>query len=232
MILSTAALSLVPFLSLLTPIFAAPAPTATKNSPATLVKRYSADDATDPAKVKEWMGENIDPENFVFYSDSSVGAPMAKAFCDANDEGGYKYFWYIFDDQFSQDFGGADPNADTEIAKSCSQAMGEYAKGDTRVFNHAGASSTSFWLTIELPALQSNSDVTAIFTMKDSTTDPDDHDSDLKNDAANCDCNEDSCTATSAPCCANGSCTGKREAVRSLETVFKRALAGAGNLIV
>ena len=135
---STTALSLLPCLSLLTPIFAAPAPTATKNSPPTLAKRYNADDATDPAKIKEWMGENIDPDNFVFYSDSSVGAPMAKAFCDANDEDGYKYFWYIFDDQFSQDFGGADPNADTEIAKACSQAMGEYAQGDTRVFNHAG----------------------------------------------------------------------------------------------
>lgn len=135
---STTALSLLPYLSLLTPILAAPAPTATTNSGPTLVKRYTADDATDPAKVKEWMNRNIDPINFVFYSDSSVGAPMAKAFCDANDEEGYKYFWYIFDDLFSQDFGGADPNADTEIAEACSQAMGEYAEGDTRVFNNAG----------------------------------------------------------------------------------------------
>lgn len=207
------------------------------------------------------MTEEIDPENFVFYSDSTVGQPKAKAFCDANEEEGYKYFYYIFDDAFSQAFGGADPSADTEIAKACSQAMGEYAQGDTRVFNHAGgelsllyispsyasllpngdnlhartkpttensantASDSSFWLTIELPALQSNSDVTAIFTMKDATTDPDDHDSDLKNNAATCSCTENGCSATSSPCCANGSCTGKRDAVRTLETVFKRALS-------
>lgn len=102
------------------------------------MKRYNADDATDPAKIKEWMSEEIDPSNFVFYSDNAVGAPQAKAFCDANEEEGYKYFWYIFDDAFSQAFGGADPNADTAIAKACSQAMGEYAEGETRVFNNAG----------------------------------------------------------------------------------------------
>lgn len=136
LLLTTTALSLLPFLSLLTPILAAP--TATTSSPPTLVKRYNADDATDPAKIKEWMSEEIDPSNFVFYSDNAVGAPQAKAFCDANEEEGYKYFWYIFDDAYSQAFGGADPNADTAIAKACSQAMGEYAEGETRVFNNAG----------------------------------------------------------------------------------------------
>lgn len=87
------------------------------------------------------------------------------------------------------------------------------------------ASSTSFWFTIELPALQSNKAVTNIWDMEDNTTDPDKHKTGLKNDAATCSCTESGCTATNSPCCAKEGCTGKRDATRTLETVSKRAMA-------
>ena len=72
---------------------------------------------------KQWMAEEIDPEILIFYSDNRVGRPMAKAFCDANKEEGYKHFYYIFNDAFSRTFGGADSSAGTEIAKACNQAV-------------------------------------------------------------------------------------------------------------
>ena len=116
-------------------IIGAPAPNP---QPFKLVKRYDLDDATKPDKIKEWMNDNIDNTNFVFYSGNEVGQPMAKAFCDENDEEGYKYFYYIFDEAFSQAFGGADPSSQTDIAKACSVAMADYAEGETRVFNDEG----------------------------------------------------------------------------------------------
>lgn len=110
-----------------------------------LMKRDSADDATDPAKVLAWMYDNVDlePDRAVFYSGNIVGQPMAKAFCDENEEDGYKYFYSIFDQDFSDAFGGADPSADTEIARACSKALAEFVTGEVRVFNDAGGK--VFW---------------------------------------------------------------------------------------
>ena len=68
--------------------------------------------------------------------------------------------------------------------------------------------------------------------MEDNTTDPDKHKADLKNNAATGSCTKNGCTATSSPCCANGSCTGKWDAMRTLETVFKRAMAETGGNMV
>ncbi|KAL9104903.1 MAG: hypothetical protein Q9163_000220 [Psora crenata] len=172
--------ALLPLLTSLLTIANA-APTATTNPP-TIVKRWSADDATTPSNVVTWLGDNVDLDgNAVFYSGSNVGKQMAQKFCDENEEDGYKYFWYIFDQQFIDDFGGADPNQDTEVAKSCSIAMGQYATGETRVFNDAGAAPGSFWLTYEKPELMNNADVTHIWSMNDDTTDPNKHDGgDLK----------------------------------------------------
>lgn len=130
----------------LSTVSAAPSPTPTDDGPATpvlgldLMKRNSADDATDPAKVLAWMHDNVDlePDRAVFYSGNTVGQPMAKAFCDANEEDGYKYFYSIFDQDFSDAFGGADPSADTDIARACSEAMADFVTGEVRVFNDAG----------------------------------------------------------------------------------------------
>lgn len=127
-------------------VSAAPSPTPTDDGPATpvlgldLMKRESADDATDPAKVLAWMYDNVDLEadRAVFYSGNTVGQPMAKAFCEENEEEGYKYFYSIFDQDFSDAFGGADPSADTEIARACSKALAEFVTGEVRVFNDAG----------------------------------------------------------------------------------------------
>ena len=108
--------TLVPLLTVLTPLLAAPTPSSTS-----LTKRYSADDATDVGLVKEWMTANLDPgDPYVFYSDSSVGQSMARAFSEANEEEGYKWFYSIFGDDFTEEFGGADPSADTDIARACS----------------------------------------------------------------------------------------------------------------
>lgn len=136
-------------------VSAAPSPTPTNDSPATpalsldLMKRNSADDATDPAKVLAWMHDNVDlePDRAVFYSGNTVGQPMAKAFCDENEEDGYKYFYSIFDQDFSDAFGGADPSADTEIAKACSKALAKFVSGEVRVFNDAGGKILQFLYT-------------------------------------------------------------------------------------
>lgn len=141
--LSSAVTIVAAFLST---VSAAPAPTPADDGPATpvlrldLMKRNSADDATDPAKVLTWLNDNIDlePDRAVFYSDKNVGQAMARTFCDENEEDGYKYFYSIFDQDFSDAFGGADPSADTEIAKACSKAFAEFATGEVRVFNDAG----------------------------------------------------------------------------------------------
>ena len=90
--------------------FVSAIPTPTSDDHPTLVKRSELEDANDSAKIKEWKGKNVDNDNFVFYSGSAVGQPMAKKFCDENEEDGYKYCYYIFDDQFSLDFGVADPS--------------------------------------------------------------------------------------------------------------------------
>ena len=127
-------------------VSAAPSSTPAKDGPATpvsgldLMKRGSADDATDPVKVLAWMYDNVDlePDRAVFYSGQNVGQPMARAFCEENEEDGYKYFYSIFDQDFSDAFGGADPSADTEIAIACSKAMAEFVTGEVRVFNDAG----------------------------------------------------------------------------------------------
>lgn len=138
MYLTNSLTALLPFLPAFIAITGA-LPTATTNPPPTIVKRWSANDATTPSNVVKWLGENIDLDNnAVFYSGVDTGKQMAQKFCDANSEEGYTYFWYIFDAAFIKDFGGADPNQDTDVAKSCSQAMGEYATGETRVFNDAG----------------------------------------------------------------------------------------------
>lgn len=141
--LSSAVTIVAAFLST---VSAAPSPTPTDDGPATpvlrldLMKRNSADDATDPAKVLAWLHDNIDlePDRAVFYSDKNVGQAMARTFCDQNEEDGYKYFYSIFDQDFSDAFGGADPSADTEIAKACSEAFADFATGEVRIFNDAG----------------------------------------------------------------------------------------------
>ena len=71
-----------------------------------------------------------------------------------------------------------------------------------------------------------------IWDTEDNTTDPDKHKADLKDVAATCSCTENGCTATSSPCCAKGSCTGKRDAMRTLETVSKRAMAETGGIMI
>lgn len=127
-------------------VLAAPTASPVEHGPATpvsgldLAKRESADDATDPAKVLAWMKKNVDLEadRAVFYSGQTVGQPMARAFCDTNEEDGYKWFYTIFDGDFSEAFGGADPSADADVAKACSQAFAQFATGETRVFNDVG----------------------------------------------------------------------------------------------
>lgn len=128
-----------------TTAYAAPSPIPIEHPEATsldslsIAKRNSADDATDPAKVLAWMEDNVDlgDDRAVFYSGLLVGQPMARAFCEENEEDGYKWFYTIFDQDFSDEFGGANPG-DTEVAKACSEAFAEFAKGETRVFNDAG----------------------------------------------------------------------------------------------
>lgn len=127
-------------------VSAAPSSTPTEDGRATpvlrldLMKRNSADDATDPAKVLAWLKDNIDlePDRAVFYSDKNIGQAMARHFCDQHEEDGYKYFYSIFDQNFSDAFGGADPSADIEIAKACSEAFAKFATGEVRIFNDAG----------------------------------------------------------------------------------------------
>ena len=133
--------------------FVSAIPTPVSNGHSALVKRYELEDATNVALIKEWLGENVDNDNFVFYSGSTVGQPMAKAFCDENAEEGYKYFYYIFDDAFSLAFGGADPSAAPDIARACSQAMAEYAEGEVRVFNNAGGMFLVTFSFLSLPYL-------------------------------------------------------------------------------
>ena len=136
----------ITFIFFATTAYAAPAPSPVEHPGATpvdglfIAKRNSADDATDPAKVLAWMNDNIDLEadRAVFYSGQTVGQPMARAFCEENEEDGYKWFYTIFDQSFSDDFGGADPSADTDVARACSEAFAEFAQGETRVFNDAG----------------------------------------------------------------------------------------------
>lgn len=136
-------------------VSSAPSSTPTNDGPATpvsgldVMKRGSADDATDPAKVLVWLVDNVDlePDRAVFYSGQTVGQPMARAFCEENEEDGYKYFYTIFDQDFSDAFGGADPSADTEIAAACSKAMAEFVNGEVRVFNDAGGKFLPFLYT-------------------------------------------------------------------------------------
>lgn len=134
-----------PFLAILGFLFAlvlssvSAAPTATTNdAPSRVEKRdHTANDATDVAKILEWMEGEFDGEDkFVFYSGSDTGRYMAQAFCDENEEEGFYYFWTIFDEAFTQEFGGARPADDVEVAKACSHAMAQFASGVTRVFNH------------------------------------------------------------------------------------------------
>ena len=106
----------------------------------------NADDATDPTKVLTWLQANVDFETdrAVFYSGSTVGGLMAKAFCEANEDDGYKWYFTIFDNDFSAAFGGADPT-DTDVARACSEAFGKFAQEETRVSNDAGGNSFEYW---------------------------------------------------------------------------------------
>lgn len=152
------------------------------------------------------MYDNVDLEadRAVLYSGNTVGQPMAKAFCEQNEEDGYKYFYSIFDQDFSDAFGGADPSADTEIARASSKALAGFVTGEVRVYNDAGgrglfwlylhdwllisfsspSSATSFWKTIELPGLNNNNGVSRIWNMADNNLDPGKHDKDLKHTAS------------------------------------------------
>ena len=86
---------------------------------------------------------------------------------------------------------------DDDVNRACSRAFAFYASGDVRVFNHhKGASSfpvsslailtsysaeeSSYWLTLELPLIEDGWErnpprVTNLFSMTDSTKDPNDH---------------------------------------------------------
>lgn len=121
-------------------VFAKPAPILDQVSKYDLnTKDLTADDATDPVKVLAWIQENVDLEEgkAVFYSDKVVGRKMSDNFCAENEVDGYKNYWLVFNDEFSDAFGGANPE-DTEIARACSQAFAQFAQGQTRVFNDAG----------------------------------------------------------------------------------------------
>ena len=121
-------------------VLAKPAPIlgqASKYAPRT--KDLTADDATDPVKVLSWIQENVDLEEgkAVFYSDASVGKLMSDNFCAENEVDDYKNYWLVFNKDFSDAFGGANPK-DEDIAKACSQAFAQFAQGQARVFNDAG----------------------------------------------------------------------------------------------
>jgi hypothetical protein len=72
---------------------------------------------------------NVEDEKLVFYSGGRIND--AKAFTEANPD--YFYFDDIFDEDFQEDFGGANLGNE-DVAKACSKAMGWHAKGETRVF--------------------------------------------------------------------------------------------------
>lgn len=57
----------------------------------------------------------------------------------------------------------------------------EWEGAATLISFHFAAGPSSYWKTIEHPSLNENSAVTKIWRMADDTTDPDDHDMDLKN---------------------------------------------------
>ena len=74
----------------------------------------------------------------MFWGGGSAGQKMALDFCEANEEDGYKYFYSIFSDDFKEAFGGLD-DIDYEVATACSQALADFAKGETRVFKDANS---------------------------------------------------------------------------------------------
>ncbi len=69
---------------------------------------------------------------------------MARAFCEANEEDGYKWYFTIFNNDFSEAFGGANPS-DTDVARPCSEAFAKFAQGENRVFNDAGVKLVEDW---------------------------------------------------------------------------------------
>jgi hypothetical protein len=107
---------------------------------------------------------------------------MVDAFIAANEE--YKGFYELYGEDFENAFGfeleevmdGYDPI----YARPMSQAMANFATGQTRVFNHGAATATSFWTTEELPRLQDNDAVTNIYVMNDGATTLNGYSSDLK----------------------------------------------------
>jgi len=139
------------------------------------------DDATDYRKVLRWLirESGVEPKDKLVFYTGTAGQEMAKNFVDANSD--YEYFWSVFDDDFSSDFGDVNVQ-DSDVALACSEALALYAEGETRVFNDPNASETSYWIK-EKNILLGREQVTNIYAMEDNTTDEDAYTSDLKADA-------------------------------------------------
>lgn len=90
-------------------------------------------DTTDWHKVLSWMIQvEVDETQLVFYSNDKE--KDAEAFVGANP--GYLYFWNISYPSFQGDFG--EVSMTSQVIIACSKAMGEYARGETRVFGVEG----------------------------------------------------------------------------------------------
>ena len=101
-----------------------------------LSKRWTKEDAGHWEKVLQWMKDTKQPSSpLVFYS--GAGDKDAEKFIEANRN--YGYFWDLFTpEEFEKDFGidldNMPQNEIDPIMKACSEAMGKYATGETRVF--------------------------------------------------------------------------------------------------
>ena len=105
---------------------------------------YSKADAEDADQVKQWMvDKGIQKTGYVFYS-RSAGLEWAEDFVNANE--GYLYYPQIFDEEFSNDFDGADPSDGGPVALACSSALAQHAEGNVRVFNNANGTVHNFGL--------------------------------------------------------------------------------------
>lgn len=144
---STIALTIATVLFFST-VFAAPAPSPIDEPPTPVVPQPQDGkaDATNPAKILLWLIENVDldSDKGVFYSGSTgadSGETMARNFCQENEEDGYKYFYDLFDADWQEAFGGAEPAETPAVAAACSEAMAEFVTGEVRVFNHQNGKS-------------------------------------------------------------------------------------------
>jgi len=104
---------------------------------------YTKADASNPAKIMEWLIENeeylktknngVTKNKLVFFSTGSndMGETMANNFIDKNP--GYGAFDDVFGSKFSKDFGRVAPR-EGDVGKATSKALAQWAK-DPIVFN-------------------------------------------------------------------------------------------------